>query len=111
MPVIHSQKNKGWVMQADLSEAVQEEIIHIGIFGPSTELHYHDFNEYWYVLQGTAKVVTEGQEHEVKVGGFIITMMGDEHSCNGSLDFKAMCIGGKLRGKKRHGHLHRSQDD
>src|SRR5690348_12527649 len=47
--------------------------------GGRFDCHFHDFNEYWLVFQGKAKVRSEGQEFYVKPGDIVCTRAGDEH--------------------------------
>src|SRR5262245_19007396 len=86
----------------------------IGIFrvpaGGQIELHYHDADEIWYIIEGRARVVSEGQQHEVGPGDLLCTGMGDEH---GTVDVYEDILGffleGELEGLRRQGHLHRAE--
>lgn len=73
--------------------------------------HYHDFEEYWLVFEGRAKVVTEGVEFMVEPGDIVCTQAGDEHDVIevyedlGAFYFEGACPeGGRL------GHLHRTPE-
>ncbi len=55
------------------------------------DLHYHDADEIWYIVEGRARILTEGVEHEVGPGDIVCTGMGE------------------LEGLKRPGHLHRDE--
>ncbi|HAE87835.1 TPA: hypothetical protein DCG86_07405 [Candidatus Marinimicrobia bacterium] len=69
--------------------------------------HFHDCDEYWFILQGEGTVVSEGIHYAVKSGDCVITKTGDHH------DFpivKKEILGvwfeGSLTGQKRMGHLY-----
>src|SRR5262249_59570084 len=47
--------------------------------GKEVELHYHDADEIWFIVEGRARVASEGQEYEVGPGDMLCTGMGDEH--------------------------------
>ena len=81
--------------------------------GSLVEPHFHDAEEFWFVLNGRAKVMTEGEEHIVKAGDVICTPMGSEHAILEIIDapYTQVWIECNLRGKKRRGHLHRGEDD
>ena len=76
--------------------------------GGEVELHYHDADEIWYVVEGRARVVSEGVEYEIGPGDLLCTGMGDEH---GTLAVHEELLGffleTELEGLKRSGHLHR----
>ncbi len=76
------------------------------------ELHFHDADEFWFVLQGKAQVVTDGQEYIVEQGDIVCTQMGEEHAILRVVDapYTQVWVECNLRGKKRRGHLHRGQD-
>ena len=78
--------------------------------GGEVELHYHDADEIWYIVEGRARVVSEGVEYEVGPGDVLCTGMGDEH---GTLDVYEDILGFflemNLEGQKRKGHLHREE--
>ena len=46
----------------------------------SVELHFHDCEEFWFVLDGKAKVATDGKEYIVEKGDIVCTHMGEEHA-------------------------------
>jgi len=74
------------------------------------DLHYHDADEIWYIVEGRARILTEGVEHEVGPGNIVCTGMGDEHHI---LEVYEEILGffleGELEGLKRPGHLHRDE--
>ena len=43
------------------------------------DCHYHDRHEYWIILRGKAKVMSEGIEYYVRAGDIVCTKAGDEH--------------------------------
>ena len=78
--------------------------------GKNVELHYHDADEIWFIVEGRARVVSEGLEYEVGPGDLLCTGMGDEH---GTLevheDIFAFFLESELEGQRRKGHLHREE--
>ena len=73
--------------------------------------HYHDFNEYWLVYKGRAKVLSEGQEYAVGPGDIVCTRAGDEHDVLEVYeDLEAFWFEEALEGEGRLGHLHRSPE-
>ena len=79
----------------------------------SVELHFHDSEEFWFVLKGKARIVTEGAEHVVQPGDVVCTHRGDEHAILEVLDapYEQVWLECNLRGRKRKGHLHRGKDE
>jgi mannose-6-phosphate isomerase-like protein (cupin superfamily) len=79
----------------------------------NVELHFHDCEEFWFVLKGKARVVTEGAEHVVEAGDIVCTKMGDEHAILEVIEapYEQVWIECNLRGPKRPGHLHRGDDE
>ena len=75
------------------------------------ERHFHDCDEFWLICEGRARVMTEGQEFEVGPGDCVYTQMGDEHDALEVYeDARWFFVVGKLRGRKRPGHLHHPED-
>ena len=78
--------------------------------GGAVELHYHDADEIWFIVEGRARVVSEGLEYEVGPGDLLCTGMGDEH---GTIEVNEEILGffleAELEGQKRKGHLHRDE--
>lgn len=74
--------------------------------------HFHDTDEYWIILSGRGRVLSEGVEYVVGPGDILCTKMGDEHDILEILEepFRAFWFEDELRGQKRPGHLHRPQD-
>jgi len=81
--------------------------------GGTVEPHFHDAEEFWFVLNGKAKVMTEGEEYIVEKGDVVCTHKGDEHAILAIAEapYTQVWIECNLRGKKRRGHLHRGEDD
>ena len=79
----------------------------------SVELHYHDYDEFWFVIDGKARVRTEGVEAIVQKGDVVCTRMGDEHEIIEVVEppYTQVWIACNPRGKKRVGHLHRGKDE
>ncbi|MGQ9732498.1 MAG: cupin domain-containing protein [Candidatus Zipacnadales bacterium] len=79
----------------------------------SVELHYHDAEEFWFVLRGRARVLTEGDEYFVGPGDVVCTQMGEEHAILEILEapYTQVWVECNLRGQKRRGHLHRGEDE
>lgn len=80
--------------------------------GGTVEMHFHDCEEFWFVLAGRARVTTEGGEHVVSTGDVVCTRMGDEHAILEVLEapYQQVWIECNLRGPRRRGHLHTGQD-
>ena len=76
------------------------------------EPHFHDCEEFWFVLEGKAKVMTEGREYVVQTGDVVCTRMGDEHAILRILEapYRQVWVACNLRGARRKGHLHRAPD-
>lgn len=76
------------------------------------DLHFHDADEYWVVLSGRARVLSEGTEYEIGQGDILLTRMGEEHDVLEVLEqpFVSFWIEDRLRGQQRPGHLHKPED-
>lgn len=73
--------------------------------------HYHDFDEYWLVFKGRAKVMTENHEFVVEKGDIVCTKAGDEHDVLEVYeDLEAFWFEGPCPPGGRMGHLHRSPE-
>ena len=87
-------------------------INHISIFQfrPDRPLavHYHDFNEYWFVFRGHPLATHDDDEVQLHPGILFATRAGHEH---GIADPEEVVEGVGLQtsliGRKRQGHLHR----
>jgi len=92
------------------------EVTGAGRFSVKTEggwfdRHHHDFNEYWLIFAGKAKVMSEGREYYVKPGDIVCTAAHEEHDFIevyedvAAFYFEDACPeGGRL------GHLHTSDE-
>lgn len=68
--------------------------------------HYHDFDEYWIILEGSGLAVSEGVKYEFSGGDIIATRMGDHHDLPEVYeDIHGIYFETSLRGQKRLGHL------
>ena len=78
--------------------------------GGSADLHYHACDEYWVIVQGRARVTTEGEEYVVGPGDMVVTRMGDEHQLVEALDDLVLVwIEDELQGQESPGHLPRDE--
>ena len=74
------------------------------------DLHYHDADEIWYIIEGRARILTEGTAYEVGPGDLVCTGMGDEHHVLEVYeDLLGFFLEAELEGLKRPGHLHRDE--
>jgi len=79
--------------------------------GGRFDCHYHDFNEYWLVFGGKAKVRSEGREYYVKPGDIVCTQAGEEHDVLEVYeDLAAFWFEDPCPEGGREGHLHRSPE-
>lgn len=68
--------------------------------------HYHDYDEYWIVLDGSAAVRIGADEFVVRRGDCVATGKGHHHDIAFvHAPFRAVYFEGTLRGQKRIGHL------
>jgi len=77
-----------------------------------TELHFHDSDEWVFMVSGQCLMRSEGVLHTLNAGDVLVTRMGDEHELLEILEdtvYFWTCT--ELRGQKRPGHLHRDQND
>jgi mannose-6-phosphate isomerase-like protein (cupin superfamily) len=70
------------------------------------DCHYHDFDEYWILFEGSGTIMSENKLYDVSAGDCVATRKGDHH------DFPIVneTVHGiyfetTLRGKRRLGHL------
>ncbi|HWK79445.1 MAG TPA: AraC family ligand binding domain-containing protein [Thermomicrobiales bacterium] len=107
MPVMRTPADQpGWVRWSNFG------------FGTVTDAdafdrHFHDADEYWIILSGRARVLSEGAEYEVGPGDILCTRMGDEHDILEILDgpLETFWFEDELKGQKRPGHLHHHPQD
>ena len=70
--------------------------------------HFHDCDEYWFLVRGRMRAFSEGKEYELGPGDVLCTRMGDEHEILEIVEDAAILyVEEELKGKKRTGHLHR----
>ena len=79
--------------------------------GGRFDCHYHDFNEYWLIFQGKAKVRSEGREYYVRPGDIVCTQAGEEHDVIEVYeDLSAFWFEDPCPPGGREGHLHRDPE-
>lgn len=75
-----------------------------------TEPHFHDADEFVCMVSGRMRMRSEGVEHVLVAGDVLATWMGDEHEVVEILeDTTYFWFEGPLRGRRRPGHLHRTE--
>ncbi len=109
--------SKGEGISEELAEALDEvNIASIGSFvvlpEQPTELHYHDFDEYWLFTEGTTTVtlrLPDGTEKEYEIGPYdlIATPEGVEHGHIPNETVKGIQFVSKIKPGARQGHLYR----
>ena len=68
--------------------------------------HFHDCDEYWIILEGQARAVSEGKAYEMKPGDCLATGMGHHHDMPLVHEsVRGMYFETTLEGQKRRGHL------
>jgi mannose-6-phosphate isomerase-like protein (cupin superfamily) len=76
-----------------------------------TELHYHDCDEFVFMIEGRCLMRSEGVLYALERGDVLVTRMGDEHELLEILEDTAyFWVEGELRGEKRRGHLHKVRE-
>ena len=108
---------KGERMSPELAEILDEvniASIHAFEVPPErpTELHYHDFDEYWLFTEGMTKVtlrLPDGtmEEYEIGPGDLIATPKGVEHGHIPNETVKGFEFSSKIRPGAKSGHLRR----
>ena len=77
-----------------------------------TESHYHDCDEFVFMIEGEMLMRSEGIDYTVVPGDVLVTRMGDEHEILEILeDTVYFWMETEFRGQKRQGHLHRDRED
>ena len=77
-----------------------------------TELHYHDCDEFVFMIEGRCLMRSEGVDYVLEKGDVLVTRMGDEHALREIVeDTVYFWVESELKGKKRTGHLVRGRDD
>ena len=84
----------------------------IGLEGGRFDQHFHDDHEIWFIREGKAKILTDGEERYVQSGDIILTQAGDTHDflevyepVTGFFTETGHPAGGRV------GHLHASDAD
>lgn len=74
------------------------------------EMHYHDFNEYWFLFRGHVTGQVDGGEHELRPGMMLATRTGNEHAIlHPGETVEGVGFSTTMEGSKRQGHLHREE--
>lgn len=80
MPVVRtSERPLGSENRPAWCEVTSAGVFRVPLNGGRFDCHFHDFNEYWLVFAGKAKVRTEGLDYYVKPGDIVCTQAGEEH--------------------------------
>ena len=74
--------------------------------GASSDLHYHDCDEWWIIINGRALVTGSVDPFEAGPGDMVFTPMGETHRIEALSLVTIAWFEGPLRGEKRKGHLH-----
>lgn len=87
---------------------------HIGVFWawPDTplEVHYHDFDEYWFIVSGHTEAQTDGVTYDLGPGDLIATARGYEHGMPNVGELVTGVAFEPATGPdQRKGHLHRDE--
>jgi len=108
---------KGERISEELAAILEEvDIASIGSFTvppeQPTELHYHDFDEYWLFTEGTTIVtlrLSDGTSKEYEIGPYdlVATPEGVEHGHIPKETVKGLQFVSKIRPGTRSGHLYR----
>ena len=84
----------------------------IAVDGGRFDRHFHDDHEVWFLWEGKAKILIEGEERYVQAGDIVLTRAGDTHdfvevyeTVRGFFTETGHPSGG------RTGHLHHSEAD
>ena len=79
--------------------------------GDNVELHFHDCNEFWIIIEGRGVAMSEGTTYELGPGDMLLTKQGDEHSLEVTEKMVAVYFYGVMPPRGRTGHLHQGTDD
>jgi mannose-6-phosphate isomerase-like protein (cupin superfamily) len=84
----------------------------IPVDGGRFDRHFHDDHEVWFLWEGKAKILIEGEERYVQAGDIVLTRAGDTHdfvevyeTVRGFFTETGHPSGG------RTGHLHHTETD
>lgn len=76
-----------------------------------TELHYHDCDEWVFMIEGKCIMRSEGILYTLEKDDVLVTRMGDEHELLEILeDTTYFWACAELKGQKRAGHLHKNEE-
>lgn len=78
--------------------------------GDTVELHFHDCNEFWIIIEGKGVATSEGVSYDLGPGDMLLTKQGDEHSLRVTEKMVAVYFYGIMPPDGRTGHLHRGTD-
>lgn len=78
--------------------------------GDTVELHFHDCNEFWIIIEGRGVATSEGVTYELGPGDMLLTQQGDEHSLEVTEKMVAVYFYGVMPPGGRVGHLHKGND-
>ena len=78
--------------------------------GDTVELHFHDCNEFWIIIEGRGVATSEGVTYELGPGDMLLTKQGDEHSLEVTEKMVSIYFYGVMPLGGRMGHLHRETD-
>ncbi len=79
--------------------------------GGTFDRHYHDCDEYWFIIEGRAIIEIDDERYAVEPGDIVCTEIGREHDILQVLEplsgfwFESVLVPGG-----RAGHLHRSPE-
>lgn len=79
--------------------------------GDSVELHFHDCNEFWIIIEGRGVAMSEGVTYELGPGDMLLTKQGDEHSLEVTEKMVAVYFYGVMPPNSRDGHLHKENNE
>jgi len=74
--------------------------------GSQCDLHYHDCDEYWFILDGKAIARCGDEQGEVRHGDVVFTPRGTKQQFTALTNVCMLWMYGELKGKKRVGHVH-----
>lgn len=77
-----------------------------------TELHYHDYDEYWYFTEGVTSVTLRtsdgvSKSYRIGPGDLVVTPKGVEHGHTPDDIVKGIQWVSVIQPEARQGHLHR----
>jgi mannose-6-phosphate isomerase-like protein (cupin superfamily) len=74
--------------------------------GASSDLHFHDCDEWWIITEGIARLFHSDEKIQVGPGDMVFTPAGESHKIEAVTLVKVVWFEGPLQGQKRKGHLH-----